>query len=334
MVKIGILGIGRIGKIHLENLCTRIEGVRVLGAMNPSEAGRNFAKKFNVPMVTDNAEAIITHPDIDAILVCTSSDVHAEYVTRIAKAGKAIFCEKPLDLSLDRVKQLLQEVTVAGVPMMLAFNQRLDPHFHEVKQAIALGKIGQLRSIHIISRDPAPPPISYIKASGGLFMDMTIHDFDMARYLVGDEVDEVYARGHNLVDPEIGSAGDIDTGYLMLTFKNGVTALIENSRQASYGYDQRLEVFGSEGMIRTENPLKTTNSLMNNTGVQLSRNLDFFMDRYETSYQLELETFVQCLQEKTPMPITGEDALKAMLIALAANKSMAENRPVKLEEVT
>ena len=333
MVKIGILGIGRIGKIHLENLCTRIEGVRVIGAMNPSAAGRDYAKKFNIPLVTDNAEEIITHPDIDAILICTSSVVHAEYIIRIAKAGKAIFCEKPLDLSLDKVKHVLKEVNEAGVPMMLAFNQRLDPHFHEVKQAIALGKIGQLRSIHIISRDPAPPPISYINASGGLFMDMTIHDLDMARYLVGEEVDEVYARGYNLVDPEIGSAGDIDTGYLILTFKNGVTAMIENSRQASYGYDQRLEAFGSEGMIRTENPLKTANSLMSNTGVQLSRNLDFFMDRYATSYRLELEAFVQCLQQKKPMPITGEDGLKAMLIALAANKSMAENRPVKLDEV-
>lgn len=334
MVKIGILGIGRIGKIHLENLCTRIEGVQVIGAMNPSVAGREYAKKFNVPLVTDNAEEIITHPDIDAILICTSSDVHAEYITRIAKAGKAIFCEKPLDLSLDKVKQVLKEVNDAGVPLMLAFNQRLDPHFQEVKQAIAFGKIGQLRSIHIISRDPAPPPISYINASGGLFMDMTIHDLDMARYLVGDEVDEVYARGNNLVDPAIGRAGDIDTGYLMLTFKKGVTALIENSRQASYGYDQRLEAFGSEGMIRTENPMKTTNSLISNTGVHLSMNLDFFMDRYATSYRLELEAFVQCLQQNTPMPITGEDGLKAMLIALAAKKSMAENRPVKLDEVT
>lgn len=305
----------------------------MLAAMNPSEGGRQFAQKFNVPLVTSNADDVINHPDIDAVLICTPTNLHADYVIKVARAGKAIFCEKPLDLSLQKVRETLAVVKQSGVPLMLAFNQRLDPNFQEVKQALLKGRIGKLRSIHIISRDPGPPPISYIKASGGLFLDMTIHDIDMARYLVGDEVKEVFARGYNLVDPEIGKAGDIDSAYLMLTFKNDVTVVIENCRHASYGYDQRLEVFGSEGMMKAENPLKTTNWIMDKEGVHLSRNLDFFIDRYAESYRIEMHTFIECLQKKMPMPITGEDGLSAMLIALAANISVKENRVVKIEEL-
>ena len=267
------------------------------------------------------------------MLICTSTNVHADYLIKVARAGKAIFCEKPLDLSLQKVRETLSVVKQSGVPLMLAFNQRLDPNFQEVKQALLKGRIGKLRSIHIISRDPGPPPIPYIKASGGLFLDMTIHDFDMARYLVGDEVKEVFARGHNLVDPEIGKAGDIDSAYVMLTFNNDVTVVIENCRHASYGYDQRLEVFGSEGMMKAENPLKTTNWVMDKEGVHLSRNLDFFIDRYAESYRLEMKVFIESLEQKIPMPITGEDGLSAMLIALAANISVKENRVVKIEEL-
>jgi myo-inositol 2-dehydrogenase/D-chiro-inositol 1-dehydrogenase len=245
MIKLGLLGIGRIGKIHLENVVRHFPDAKVIAAMNPSEAGRAFARDLNVPFVTGSAEEVIQHKDVDAVLICTATDAHADYVIAAARVGKAIFCEKPLDLSLDKVRITLEEVQKAGVPMMLAFNQRMDPNFREVKNAIDSGKIGALRSIHIISRDPGPPPVSYIRSSGGLFLDMTIHDLDMARYLAGAEVDEVFARGFNLVDPSIGEAGDIDTGYLMISFKNKVTALIENSRQANYGYDQRLEVFGS-----------------------------------------------------------------------------------------
>jgi len=267
------------------------------------------------------------------LLICTSSNVHADYVIRAAKAGKAIFCEKPLDLSLQKVRETLDVVKACGVPLMLAFNQRLDPSFQEIKRSIVDGKIGKLHSIHIISRDPGPPPIPYIEASGGLFMDMTIHDLDMAAYLVGDEVTEVYAKGFNLVDPAIGKAGDIDTAYLMLTFRNDVTVMIENSRKACYGYDQRLEVFGSGGMMKAENPLKTTNCFMDQNGVHLSRNLDFFIDRYAESYLLEMKAFIEALQQNIPMPVTGEDGLKAMILALAADKSMRENRVVKVSEV-
>ncbi len=333
MINLGLLGIGRIGKIHLENIVRHFPSARVLAAMNPSEAGRAFARSLNVPLVTDRAEEVLHHPDIDAVLICTATDAHADYVMAAARAGKAIFCEKPLDLSLAKVRQTLEEVRKAGVPLMLAFNQRLDPSFQEVKAAILAGNIGQLRSIHIISRDPEPPPVSYIRSSGGLFLDMSIHDFDMARYLAGAEVEEVYAKGCNLVDPAIGEAGDIDTAYVMISFRNQVTALIENSRHANYGYDQRLEAFGSGGMVRVDNPLKTTARYSNAEGIHLSRSLDFFIDRYADSYRLELAAFLDALHEKKPMPIDGEDGLQAMLIALAANRSMKENRPVRMAEL-
>jgi myo-inositol 2-dehydrogenase/D-chiro-inositol 1-dehydrogenase len=333
LIKIGILGIGRIGRIHLENLCTRIPGVKVLAAMNPSEAGRKFAERFNVPLVTSNADEVINHPDIDAILICTSTNVHADYVIQAARAGKAIFCEKPLDLSLEKVRETLQVVKESGVPLMLAFNQRFDPNFEDIRRSIVDGKIGKLHSVHITSRDPGPPPISYIKVSGGLFMDMTIHDLDMACYLAGDEVVEVFAKGFNLIDPEIGKAGDIDTAYLMITFRNDVTVMIENSRKACYGYDQRLEVFGSGGMMKAENPLRTTNYFSDGNGVHLSHNLDFFIDRYAESYLLEIKAFIEALEKNTPMPVTGEDGLKAMLLALAADRSMRENRVVRVSEV-
>jgi myo-inositol 2-dehydrogenase/D-chiro-inositol 1-dehydrogenase len=333
MINLGLLGIGRIGKIHLANVVRHFPGARVVAAMNPSEAGRSFARSLNVPLVTDQANDVLNHPEVDAVLICTATDAHADYVVAAARAGKAIFCEKPLDLSLSKVKWTLDEVNKAGVPLMLAFNQRLDPSFQEVKNAIVGGHIGELRSIHIISRDPAPPPVTYIRSSGGLFLDMSIHDFDMARYLAGAEVEDVFAKGFNLVDPAIGEAGDIDTGYIVISFKNRVTALIENSRQASYGYDQRLEAFGSKGMVRAENPLKTTTRFLDGNGVHLSRNLDFFIDRYADSYLLELSAFLDALRENKPMPITGEDGLQAMLIALAANKSMQENRPVRIREV-
>jgi len=333
LTSVGIIGLGRIGRIHLKNLCTQINGVMVIGAMNPSADGRDFAAGFNLPIVTDNADELIHHPAIDAILVCTPTDLHADYVVRAAKAGKAVFCEKPIDLSLERVRKTLALVEQAGTPLMLAFNQRFDPHFQEIRKGIEEDKIGRLRSIHITSRDPSPPPISYIQQSGGLFMDMSIHDLDMARYLLNDEIVEVYAKGFNIIDPEIGAVGDIDTGYILLTSKNQVTVFIENSRQSSYGYDQRLEVFGSKGMMMAENPLKTNHVFLDSGGMHRPRNQDFFIDRYAESYKAEMHAFVEALNQKKPMPITGEDGLQAMLLALAAEKSMKENRPVRLAEI-
>jgi myo-inositol 2-dehydrogenase/D-chiro-inositol 1-dehydrogenase len=306
------------------------EDAKVMAAMNPSDGGREFARKMGVPFVTDDPMAVIKHAEVDAVLICTATDAHADYVIAAAAAGKAVFCEKPIDLTMEKVKQTLSAVETARIPLMLAFNQRMDPSFAAVRQAVKDGQIGTLRSIHIISRDPAPPPISYIQSSGGLFLDMTIHDFDMARYISGGNAVEVYARGENLVDPDIGKAGDIDSAYIIIRFDNGVTAMIENSRQCAYGYDQRLEAFGSAGMVRAENPLKTTTTFSNGSGVHGDRQLDFFIDRYAESYRLEMRAFVDALKNGVPMPITGEDGLAAMQIALAAQQSYEEGRPVRI----
>ncbi len=306
----------------------------MLAAMNPSEEGQSFANRFNVPLVTSDADAVINHPDIDAIIVCSPTKAHADQVIKSAKAGKAIFCEKPLDLSLEKVRQTLKVVKEANVPLMLAFNQRMDPNFSEVKKQIIDGKIGRMHTVHIISRDPEPPPVSYIKTSGGLFMDMTIHDFDMARFIVGKEVVEVFAKGYNLIDPEIGKAGDIDTGIVVLTFEDSITVIIENSRKAVYGYDQRLEVFGSLGMVKAGNPLKTSSAYLDSQGTHLPRLLDNFMERYVVSYHLEMAAFIEALQKKQEMPITGEDGLQAMIIAEAANRSVKLKRSVQIGEIS
>ncbi|HSI74511.1 MAG TPA: inositol 2-dehydrogenase [Lunatimonas sp.] len=329
-MNIGIIGIGRIGKIHLSNCLSHLRQVNVTAVMNPSLGGQEFARTMGVTSVSSDAGEVLENPDIDAVLICSATDSHAEYVEAAARAGKAIFCEKPLDLSLDRVRRTLDIVKEYRVPLMLAFNQRFDPNFADVRQRIQSGMIGNIRSLHIISRDPGPPPISYIKKSGGMLMDMTIHDFDMARFQMGCEVTQVFAQGSNVVSPAIAKAGDIDFATVMLTFENGATALIENCREAAYGYDQRLEVFGSKGMIRTENPLKTTNSFSGDEGTQYARNLDFFMDRYAESYLLELKAFFDALQNNERMPATGDDGLKAMEIAAAAYNSIEENRPILL----
>lgn len=330
-IKIGILGIGRIGKLHLENI-VNMEGTEIVAAMNPTEEGRSYAERFHIPIITSDADIIIRNPEIDAVLISSPTHTHAEYVIRAARAGKAIFCEKPLDLSLDRVKETLVIVEESNVPLMLGFNQRFDVNFSNIKKLVENGKTGKIHTLHIISRDPVPPPIDYIKNSGGLYMDMTIHDFDMARHIMGCEVSEVFAKGHNLIDLEIGKAQDIDTGIVILTFENNATAIIENSRKAVYGYDQRLEVFGSDGMIRAENPLKDSIQYYNQVGAHLARHPDFFMDRYALSYRLEIEAFLEAIQMKNPIPVSGMDGLKAMIIADAANRSMKERKPIRIEK--
>ena len=295
-----------------------------------SDESRAYAAGFDIPIVTSDSRVIMDNPEIETVMICSPTSSHADYVMQAADARKNIFCEKPLDLSIEKVKQTLNAVRKANVPLMLAFNQRFDENFSKVREYVRAGKLGSVHSLHIISRDPAPPPVSYIRTSGGLFMDMMIHDFDMARFVTGSEVVEVFAKGYNLIDPEIGEAGDIDTGIALLTFENNATAIIENSRKAVYGYDQRLEVFGSKGLIRAENPLKDTCTFSDQTGDHQARHLDFFMDRYMRSYLTEVEAFLKALRDKTPMPVTGEDGLKAMLIAEAAKTSLKENRPVKL----
>ena len=330
MIKIAIIGMGRMGRIHLDNLSRKINGVELTMVVDPKNDGQKFALDNGVNNVSNSVNTIIENPEIDAVVISSPSSTHCEYVIKFAKAGKAIFCEKPIDMSLQKATKAISIISKLNVPIMIGFNQRFDNNFSKVKDEISNGKIGELYNLHIISRDPEPPPISYIKKSGGLFRDMTIHDFDMARFIMSSEVVEVFAYGNCLIDSAIGDAGDIDSATVLLKFENGAMATIENSRQASYGYDQRLEVFGSKGVIRVENPLKSDLKILTESGTKTDRHLDFFMERYKSSYLEEIKCFINALNTGEKMPVNGEDGLKAMIIAEAANKSLLENRPVKI----
>ncbi|MEX0315503.1 MAG: inositol 2-dehydrogenase [Allomuricauda sp.] len=333
MIKLGIIGVGRMGKIHLANLSRKIEDVELVAAVNPGMEGQKFALDHGIKNVSDNIDIITQNPEIDAIVISSASDTHSDYAVRAAQAGKAVFCEKPIDKSLKKASETVSTISGLNVPLMIGFNQRFDFNFSKVRTEVSTGTIGSLRSLHIISRDPQPPPISYIKESGGLFRDMTIHDFDMARFIMGCEVEEVFAYGNCLVDPAIGEAGDIDSATVMLKFENGAVATIENSRESKYGYDQRLEVFGSKGAIKVDNPLKSNVHLASEMGSTSDRHLNFFMDRYESSYLQEIQAFIDALKNNSPMPVTGEDGLKAMILAEAANKSLKENRPIRIDSI-
>lgn len=330
-IRIGIIGMGRIGKIHLENLTTRIDGVEVVAVVNPSKKGQDYASKLGIETVSNNARILFDNPDIDAILICSPSDTHADYAIQAAEAGKAIFCEKPIDMSFARAKEVAVKVKQNNVAMMVAFNRRFDPDFAKVKCSVSEGKIGQIQSLHIISRDPGPPTTDYIKQSGGLFKDMTIHDLDMARFIMGCEVTEVYAIGSCMVDSAIGEAGDIDTATLVLRFENGATAVIENSRKAVYGYDQRLEVFGSKGMLQIRNPLMTNVLGADEYGTHADVNLNFFIDRYKSSYLIEMQDFIHALRNNDLMAVSAEDGIKSIILADAAYTSLRENQPIKMK---
>lgn len=329
-IKVGIIGMGRIGKIHLENLCTKIEGVEVCAVVNPSKRGQEYASKFGVETISNNPDFIFENSAIDAVLICSPSDTHADYAIRAATAKKAIFCEKPIDMSLQRAKEVVAKVKEYAVPMMVAFNRRFDPDFAKVRTEVLNGKIGNVQSLHIISRDPGPPAIDYIKQSGGLFKDMTIHDFDMVRFIMGSEPIKVFATGSCLVDPEIGKVGDIDTAMILLCFENGATAVIENSRKAVYGYDQRLEIFGSKGVLKIQNPLMTNVAGSDENGTHSDVNLNFFIDRYQTSYLIEMQAFIDALIHKKPMAVDGLDGIKALALADGAFISLRDNRPIRI----
>lgn len=333
MIKVGVIGMGRMGKIHLKNLSENIENTEVVAVVNPSDEGKNFALKCGVKNVSSNINTILENKEIDAVIISSPSSTHSEYAIKAAKAGKSVFCEKPIDMSLEKSIETVNIISELNTPLMIGFNQRFDKNFSKVKEEISQGNIGSVRNLHIISRDPSPPPISYVKKSGGLFKDMTIHDFDMARFITDSEVTEVFAYGDCLINPEIGKVGDIDSATVLLKFENGALATIENSREAKYGYDQRLEVLGSKGLIKVDNPLKTDVKISTEVGTKSDRHLNFFMDRYEDTYLEEMKCFINALINSNPMPISGKDGLKAMAIAEAANLSLKQNRPIKIDSV-
>jgi len=332
---VGVVGAGRIGKIHIENLLHKISEVKlkIVADIKLDNQLKQWATEIGIPYLTTDADEIFTDPEINVVAIASSTDTHAEFIQKAAQAKKHIFCEKPIDTDLKRIRETLSIVKEAGVKLMVGFNRRFDHNFKRIHDAVVSGQIGTPQIIKITSRDPSPPPIEYVKVSGGLFIDMTIHDWDMARYQAGSEVEEVYAAGGVLIDPEIGKAGDIDTAAAILKFKNGALGIIDNSRQAVYGYDQRVEVFGSKGCVIAGNDTPNTVHIYTAESTSMDKIPFFFLERYMESYASELQHFFNCLQNnQDPFP-NGEDGLQDVLVAMAAKKSFEEHRPIKISEI-
>jgi myo-inositol 2-dehydrogenase/D-chiro-inositol 1-dehydrogenase len=330
-VRFGLLGAGRIGKVHAKAVTGDPQARLVAVADAMPGAAQAIADQYGCEV--RSIDAIEQAADIDAVVICTPTDTHADLIERFVKAGKAVFCEKPVDLSLGRVKQCLEVVRQHNGRLMVGFNRRFDPHFRAVRAQIDAGAIGAVEMVVITSRDPGAPPVDYIKRSGGIFRDMTIHDFDMARFLLGEEVTEVAASAAVLVDPAIGAAGDYDSVQVLLKTASGRQAMISNSRRATYGYDQRIEVHGSDGMVSAENQRPVSIELANGRGYIRPPLHDFFMTRYTEAYAAEIAAFIQALASGAAAVPTGEDGLIALALADAALKSVAEKRTVLVSEV-
>jgi myo-inositol 2-dehydrogenase / D-chiro-inositol 1-dehydrogenase len=333
-VLVGLIGAGRIGRIHGGNLSNRIPAARLVAVADSlGEAANRCAAELRIPAAYADYRRVLDNPDVSAVVICSSTDTHSSLIAEAARAGKHVFCEKPIDFDLSRIDGALAAVERAGVKLQIGFNRRFDPNFARVRELVSSGKIWTPHLLRITSRDPAPPPLEYVKVSGGIFLDMTIHDFDMARFLIGDEVREIFAAGGVMVDPRIGEAGDIDTCAITLRFRNGVLGTIDNSRRAVYGYDQRVEVFGSGGMAAVSNNFPDSAVLSDGTGVHGSLPLHFFLERYADSYLEEMKGFVASILEDRPVAVTGRDGRVPVVMGLAARKSLRENRPVRLEEI-
>ena len=333
-VNVGIIGAGRIGRVHAEHLAHRIPQANVLAIADIAlEAAQKCAADLHIPMAVSDHRAILDNADIAAVVICSSTDTHARFIEEAARAGKHIFCEKPIDYDLKKIDRALEAVTQAGVKLQIGFNRRFDPSFKRARDMVAEGKIGQPHIVRITSRDPAPPPIEYVKVSGGIFLDMTIHDFDMARYLIGSEVEELYAAGEVLVDPAIGQAGDLDTVLVSLRYANGALGSIDNSRRAVYGYDQRIEVFGSAGGIIVTNRTPDNAVFSDVNGVHSALPLYFFIERYSEAFVAEMREFITCILEDKSPAVSGVDGRIPVVMGLAAWKSYREHRPVRLSEI-
>ena len=332
-LKLGLIGAGRIGRLHAENLVYCIRGAELVAVADVvEEAAARLSRRLGIPKATTDYRELLSDPEIEAVLICTSTDTHAEIIRAAAAARKHIFCEKPLALDLTEIASALAAVGEAGVILQVGFHRRFDPHFRRLKELLEEGAIGKPWLLKITSYDPAPPPISYVKVSGGIFLDMTIHDFDMARFLLGD-VEEVYAAGAVLVDPEIGKAGDVDTAVVTLRFKSGALGVITNCRKATYGHDQRIEILGEKGGLFVENPLPHAARIANESGYLTSPLHYFFVERYREAYIAEMKAFVEAVREGKEPPVTGLDGKIPVVMGYAAKKSLLERRPVRLSEI-
>lgn len=334
-MKVAVIGAGRIGRVHIENISTGVREMEIKTVADPfiNAEGEAFVKSFGISNITKDVDSVFADPEIEAVLICSSTDTHADLIMQAAAAGKHIFCEKPVDHDVARVRMALDAVKKAGVKLQIGFVRRLDHNHRGVYDAVRSGKIGTPHILRISSRDPQPPTIAYVRRSGGIFYDMMIHDFDMIRFLAGCEVTEVYAKGTVLVDPAIGAEGDVDTAIVTLTFENGAIGIIDNSRQAVYGYDQRLEVFGSEGAVQDENDIPNTVIVSRADGTSYGTAYQVMWDRYTRAFIDEMKAFADAvINDKVP-PVTDLDGLYPVLMAAAANKSIKEGRPVKISEV-
>ncbi|HEX6412788.1 MAG TPA: inositol 2-dehydrogenase [Burkholderiales bacterium] len=328
MLEIAQFGAGRIGQIHASNIAaSKNARLRYVIDVN-GDAAKKLAARYGAKVASE-AEAFVDR-EVGAVLIASSTDTHARLAIAAARAGKAIFCEKPIDLSLKKVDECLAEVKQAGVPMFVGFNRRFDPSFAALKRRLDAGEVGAVEQVVITSRDPAPPPLSYVKVSGGMFRDMTIHDFDMARWLLGEEPVEVFAFGESLVDRKIAAAGDIDSAMLILRTASDRMCHINNCRRAAYGYDQRIEVFGAKGLLRAENVGETTLEHFHAKGTARDQPLHFFLERYADAYRAELAAFLHALQNQQPMPVGAKDGRLALVLAEAAIRSLKSGKAVAI----
>ncbi|HJB33237.1 MAG TPA: inositol 2-dehydrogenase [Candidatus Blautia merdipullorum] len=335
MVKVGIIGAGRIGRVHITSITTRVPNAVIKTVADPflTEETADWAKSMGVEKTTKDYKEIIEDPEIDAVLICSSTDTHSPISIEAIKAGKHVFCEKPIDHDVDKIMEVIKALEGTGLKYQVGFNRRFDHNFQSLQETVAQGKIGTPQIIKITSRDPEPPSIDYVKVSGGMFLDMTIHDFDMARFLAGCDAEEVYVQSANLVDPAIGEAGDVDTAVITLKMENGAIAVIDNCRKAVYGYDQRAEVFGSEGMAAISNDSQSTTVISNAQGVTGEKPMFFFLERYMDAYGKEITAFIDAIEKGKDTPLNVYDGLKPVLMGLAAKKSSQEHRPVKISEI-
>ena len=332
-IRFAVLGCGRIGRMHAEMLSRRIPGTSVSVVFDVVDAAASgVADDVGCRAAPSMADAV-SSDDVDAVAICTSTDTHVDAMIAAARAGKAIFCEKPISLSVSEVDRALAAVDAAGVKLQIGFNRRFDPSHKAVADAVAHGAVGDVHLVNIVSRDPGPPPIEYVRVSGGMFNDMTIHDFDMARYVTGSEVVEVYAKGAVRVDPAIGDAGDIDTAVVLLTHADGALTTIDNSRRAAYGYDQRVEAFGSNGKAASDNAHRFNSVLATEHGYRRPPLENFFLERYAQSYLDQWAAFVSYVRDGGESPASGADGRAPLVIGAAALRSMHDNRPVEIADI-
>ena len=334
-VRIGLIGAGRIGKLHGTNLMNAVSDAEVTVVADPfmNETMEAWAKSLGIPKCTKDVDAVFTDPDVDAVFICSSTDTHADFIIKAARAGKDIFCEKPIHTDIARINEALAEVEKAGVKLQVGFVRRFDHNHKAVRDVVASGDLGKVYVVKVTSRDPEGPPMSYIEVSGGLFNDMMIHDFDMVRYLSGSEVTEVTAIGAVLTDPDYAKYNDVDTAIVTLKFANGAIGVIDNCRTAPYGYDQRVEVHCEKGCVQDSNDLENEIRISRGDGVYSAKPTWFFLERYNDAFITEAREFMDCVLNDKPVPVDGNDGLQPVRIAIAAKKSLDEGRTVRMDEI-